>query len=336
MGNGKRSFKDYVIIMCFSVSRMTKQINRRMYNFLFYIDWIYRKTHHFQLEKKAFDTYNKLSQQILELRKCDREKIRKTASYSESVKKPFTYIEQIFRMAEEIDVLDEQWVINEVDTIIFGGSETSALTLSNMLLMLAMHEDIQQKVYQEIVDVIGESDPFIPVKVEHITQLNYTEMVIKETMRLFPLGLFIGRSTTAPVKICNDVKSTKIKQTEQIPKFFSANTTIPPGATIACDIFTVHRNPKYWGDRADDFDPDRFFPEHVAERHPYSYLPFSGGPRNCIGYKYGLMSMKIMLCYLLRSYKFKSPLKMEQLQLKMSITLKIANRHMVQIERRNY
>uniref|UniRef100_A0A8D8NZL6 Cytochrome P450 4C1 n=1 Tax=Culex pipiens TaxID=7175 RepID=A0A8D8NZL6_CULPI len=184
----------------------------------------------------------------------------------------------------------------------------------NSRISQAIHEDIQQKVYQEIVNVIGGTDPSIPVQVEHLTQLNYTEMVMKETMRLFPVGPVVGRTCTAPTKI--------------------SKTTIPPGATIVCGVYNVHRNPKYWGDNVDEFNPDRFYPERVAERHPYAYLPFSGGPRNCIGYKYGLMSIKIMLCHLLRSYKFRSPLTMDQLYVKMTITLKIANRHMVQIERR--
>lgn len=275
-----------------------------------------------------------MSRRVLDRRNGDRGKFKKNISEAESLKKPQIYLDQIFRLAEETDVFDEQSIKDELDTIIVGGNETSALTLSHIILMLAIHEDIQQKVYQEIVNVIGGTDPSIPVQVEHLTQLNYTEMVMKETMRLFPVGPVVGRMCTAPTKICNDPQPHQLKRKQITIHFIPAKTTIPPGATIACGVYNVHRNPKYWGDNVDDFNPDRFYPERVAERHPYAYLPFSGGPRNCIGYKYGLMSIKIMLCHLLRSYKFRSPLKMEQLYVKMTITLKIANRHMVQIERR--
>lgn len=144
-----------------------------------------------------------MSRRVLDRRNGDRGKFKKNISEAESLKKPQIYLDQIFRLAEETDVFDEQSIKDELDTIIVGGNETSALTLSHIILMLAIHEDIQQKVYQEIVNVIGGTDPSIPVQVEHLTQLNYTEMVMKETMRLFPVGPVVGRTCTAPTKICN-------------------------------------------------------------------------------------------------------------------------------------
>lgn len=63
---------------------------------------------------------------------------------------------------------------------------------------------------------------------------------------------------------------------------FTGDYTLPKGGTVGIVLLSIHRSEKYWPDPL-KFDPDRFLPEEVAKRHPYCYLPFSGGPRNCIG-----------------------------------------------------
>ncbi|XP_058817443.1 uncharacterized protein LOC131680751 [Topomyia yanbarensis] len=297
-----------------TVEELCELMNQRVYKVWLHPDFIYEKTKYFRSEKENYEKAYKMSRKVLKLKKEERSKSKSSVVVVENHKKPQIYIDQILRLAEETDIFDDAAIRDELDTIIAGGNETSALTLSHVMLMLAIHEDIQQKVYNEIVNVIGSSDPSRPVHNEHLAHLNYTEMVIKETMRLFPVGPVIGRTCTAPTKI--------------------SKTTLPAGTTIILGVFNVHRNAKYWGPQVERFDPENFLPERAAQRHPYTYLPFSGGPRNCIGYKYGLMSMKIMMCHLLRTYRFRSPLKMEELQLNMSITLKIANKHLVQIVKR--
>lgn len=101
-------------------------------------------------------------------------------------------------------------------------------------------------------------------------------------------------------------------------------------------IYKVQRKKEYWGENADLFNPDNFLPENVEKRHPYCFLPFSHGPRNCIGMRYSLLAMKTMLCHLLRTYKFTTNLKYHELKFKMCLDLKISNKHMVQIQRREF
>ena len=112
--------------------------------------------------------------------------------------------------------------------------------------------------------------------------------------------------------------------------------TIPAGCCVALGIYQIHRDPMIWGPEPGKFNPDHFLPERVAERHPYAYLPFSGGPRNCIGIRYAWLSMKIMIAHLVRNYRFKTPLVMEDLVLKFAIVLRITNGCLVSIEDRPF
>lgn len=111
---------------------------------------------------------------------------------------------------------------------------------------------------------------------------------------------------------------------------------IPKDTIIVLNIAKMHKDPKYWGENADKFYPDHFLPENYAKMHPYTFLAFSGGPRNCIGIKYAWYVAKIMLAHLLRRYKFSSDLKLEEIRTKVSIILKVANENPIRVERREW
>ncbi|KAI5708738.1 hypothetical protein M8J76_002220 [Diaphorina citri] len=74
------------------------------------------------------------------------------------------------------------------------------------------------------------------------------------------------------------------------------------GATVAAFIYQIHRDPRHWSN-PHCFDPDRFLPSEISRRNPNAYLPFSSGPRNCVGSKYGMLQMKTTLSTLLRRYR---------------------------------
>ncbi|XP_050091431.1 cytochrome P450 4C1-like [Anopheles aquasalis] len=312
-----------------AIEKCSELLNHRLYKVWLHPDAIYRLTDAFKVQKQCYDTAYKMSRKVLALRTTELRQVtqqgtsarssstvdvqlHEAADEQSSPRKPQIYIDQLFRIAGETkNVFDEQAIKDEIDTIILGGQETSALTLSHVVLMLAIHQEVQQRVYDELLTVTRGSQEVLN---EHLPHLVYMEMVLKETMRLFPVGPMIGRQCTEDTQI--------------------STTVIPKGVTVVLGIFNIQRNPDHWGPKADLFDPENFSPERSADRHPYCFLPFSAGPRNCIGYRYGLMSMKVMLCHLLRAYRFSTDLAMDQLTLKLNITLKIANKHMVRIVRR--
>lgn len=151
---------------------------------------------------------------------------------------------------------------------------------------------------------------------EHISQLNYLTMVLYETLRLFPITPFIGREVQEDIQL--------------------GDYTLPKGASLVIPIFKLQRQEEIWGPNSQIFNPDNFLPEKIASRHPYAWIPFSAGQRNCIGMKYSLLAMKIMLCHLLRNYKFSTSIKYSDLKFKMALDLKIVNKHMVSIEKRKF
>lgn len=96
----------------------------------------------------------------------------------------------------------------------------------------------------------------------------------------------------------------------------------------------MHRNREVWGEDAESFNPDHFLPEKSTGRHLYSYLPFSAGPRNCIGMHYANINVRMGLVKILARYRFTTKMKMEDLRLKMAVTLRLTTGHDVEVHLR--
>ncbi|XP_053963831.1 probable cytochrome P450 313a4 [Anastrepha ludens] len=192
-------------------------------------------------------------------------------------------------------------VIGEANTIVTAAFETSANGLLSTLLMLAMHPSVQDRLYEEIVNVFPEKSFYIGY--EHFASLPYLDMVVNETLRLMPSVPMIGRQV---------VQNTTLSNGLELPKGFS----------ILISIFDVHRRTDIWGPNAHKFNPDNFLPENLEGKHPYAYMPFSKGMRNCIGWKYALMAIKVLLAGFVRNFSFSTTAKLEDLKFSNNISLK--------------
>ena len=165
------------------------------------------------------------------------------------------------RMINTIDVetnekMDIALIRNHIIMFLLVGHDSTSSLLTSLIYMLTQHPDVEDKIREEIETVIGDGKP----NMENIKKLTYTMAVVKETLRLFPPAVALGK--------------TCLKDTNLGP------WKIREGARMIVIIKEVHRNKEYWGENADKFDPTRFLPDSPnLQTHDYAWLPFSSGPR---------------------------------------------------------
>ena len=178
---------------------------------------------------------------------------------------------------KELSLADIQ---EEVDTFMFEGHDTTAAAMTWATYLIGRHPDIQRRLHEELDEVFGQ-DKSRPVTMDDIKKLEYLERVIKESLRLFPSVPFMARVTSENCEIDGYV--------------------IPKDTQVVVNVHRIHHNPKVWHD-PETFDPDRFTTENSAGRHPFAYIPFSAGPRNCIGQRFAMLEEKVILSQLLRNF----------------------------------
>ncbi|KAL9180995.1 hypothetical protein ACHAXT_009800 [Thalassiosira profunda] len=197
-------------------------------------------------------------------------------------------------------------LLDEAITLLFAGQDTSAATLSWTLHLLSLHPDKQEKVADEVLAVVGQSETN-GISKSMISQLPYLDAVIKESMRLYPVAPFIVRKLTSDVTIPMDANDDCTNKTISLP-----------ASMFACIwIYALHRNPKLWH-RADDFLPERWIDPELQKRdlgqQEYgAYIPFAAGPRNCLGQPLAHVILRILLARIMRKYVVLDP-KLEALR----------------------
>ncbi|XP_026829047.1 cytochrome P450 4C1-like isoform X2 [Ooceraea biroi] len=167
----------------------------------------------------------------------------------------------------------------EVDTFMFEGHDTVAMALIFAILLLAEHKDIQDRVRNEVNAVMEENGGKLTMAASQ--NLTYLDRCLKEALRLYPSVFYILRKLTEDVMM--------------------QSYLVPAGTQVYVDILSLHKNPEFWPN-PEVFDPDRFLPELVQNRHPFAYVPFSAGSRNCIGQRFAMMEMKVVVAFLVHKF----------------------------------
>ncbi|XP_036597173.1 cytochrome P450 3A9-like [Trichosurus vulpecula] len=178
--------------------------------------------------------------------------------------------------------LSEDEILAQSIIFLFAGYETTSSVLSFLFYHLATHPEFQQKLQEEIDTVLPNKES---VTYDALVQMEYLDMVTNENLRLFPIAGRIERVAKKTVEI-NGVK-------------------IPKGTVVMASPFVLHRDPDYWPE-PEEFRPERFSKENKEHMNPYMYLPFGAGPRNCIGMRFALMSMKVATSRLLQEFSFRT------------------------------
>lgn len=166
---------------------------------------------------------------------------------------------------------------DELVTILFAGTETSAATLTWAFHELAGNPEAEQRAVDEVHAVVGQG----PVEAHHVPHLKYLAQVVDETARLHALPLLMRRAIE-PVEL--------------------GGVTLPAGTEIGFSLYALHQDRRLYPD-PQRFDPDRWAPENSDGRPREAFIPFGAGARKCIGDTFARMEMTIGLATLLARWK---------------------------------
>uniref|UniRef100_A0A6U6IM60 Cytochrome P450 n=1 Tax=Odontella aurita TaxID=265563 RepID=A0A6U6IM60_9STRA len=190
---------------------------------------------------------------------------------------------------------------DECKTFIFAGAETTSnavsLSVFAMLTTPERGDGIQRRLYEDIVHHWPDSS--IPPTADQLNKMEYLQAVLKEGLRMYP-----------PVGMIFRIADKRLES-------FCGAGPIPKGTRLVLSIYLLHRNPDVWGERADEFVPERWMSDPAvraavpgggvepAPDDPFSYVPFSGGGRQCIGKSFAMLEAKMILATIVRRFRFK-------------------------------
>nr|AGF69213.1 cytochrome P450 CYP6BW5v3 [Dendroctonus valens] len=191
--------------------------------------------------------------------------------------------DKVIGSGKEKGILSESDIIAQCFVFFIAGFETSSSTMTFAMLELAQHPDIQDKLRNEILEVLAKHDGKITY--EAVMEMPYLEKVICEALRKFPPLPIIPRRCT---------KTYKVPGTDLV---------LERGTDVQTPVWAIQNDPEYY-ENPEVFDPERFSEENKKGRPEYAYLPFGAGPRACIGLRLGKLETKVGLITLLRKFKF--------------------------------
>ncbi|XP_071693586.1 cytokinin hydroxylase-like [Rutidosis leptorrhynchoides] len=174
--------------------------------------------------------------------------------------------------------LDLQVIMDECKTFFFAGHETTALLLTWTIMLLASNPSWQDKVRAEVRHVSNGG----PLSVEHLSKLYVLNMVIHESLRLYPPATVLPRMAFEDLQL--------------------GDLHIPKGLSIWIPVLAIHHSEEIWGEDVNEFNPNRFASKSFSQGR--NFMPFAAGPRNCVGQSFAMMEAKIILGMLISKFNF--------------------------------
>jgi cytochrome P450 len=200
-------------------------------------------------------------------------------------------------------------VRDEVMTIFIAGHETTANALTWTFYLLSQNPNIEKKLLDELGSVINSNKT---PTVDDMPKLKFTEKVLRESMRLYPPVWTIGRSVNN--------------------EYTLGKYTIPAGSTILMSQYVMHHDPRYYNE-PDRFDPERWSSDTRSSLPRFSYFPFGGGIRACIGEPFAWMEGILVLSTIIRQWKMRL-VRGQRVELDPAITLRPKYGMKMKLERR--
>jgi len=260
-----------------AIYEMSTLIVKRFENPLYRSDFFFSLSSKGRRQKQLLEILHSFTRKVIKERKQLLAK-EKESPETRTERRP-AFLDILLQSNLDGQPMPDEDIREEVDTFMFEGHDTTSASLAWTAHLLGLYPEIQETCYNEIREVMGDSKY---VTYEMLKQFKYLEMVIKESLRVYPSVPFIGRKLTDDIII--------------------DGVAIPKGTDVGISIYTIHHNPLHW-ENPEKFDPERWSIENSKDRDPYSYIPFSAGARNCIGQKFASNEEKVVLAILLLNYK---------------------------------
>jgi enediyne biosynthesis protein E7 len=222
----------------------------------------------------------------------------------------FDYVAMLMqaRDKETGEPMAERQLIDEVMTLIVAGHETTASGLNWTWYLLSQNPEAEARLHAEIDAAPDIAAPDLA----QMETLIYTQQVVNEALRLYPPGWLLSRRT--------------------IEADVLGGFPVPAGTNVLLPLYLVHRHPQFWSD-PEAFAPERFAPEHEAQRPRFAYMPFAAGPRHCIGETFALYEMLMHLYKVSRHYRLRY-VPDQPLELEAQINLRTRHPLHMRLERR--
>ncbi|MBK5107036.1 MAG: cytochrome P450 [Anaerolineales bacterium] len=173
--------------------------------------------------------------------------------------------------------MDDDLIRDQILTMLIAGHDTSTALLSWALYLISLHPEVMDRAREEVDQRLKERVPTIM----EINQLHYLDQIIKETLRLYP-----------PIHAGNRIADTDLNL---------QGCAVPKGTRVLLSFYLTHRDEESWL-QSDRFKPERFDRNAPHKQPPFSYLPFGGGPRNCIGAAFAQIEAKLILAWIIQTF----------------------------------
>ena len=190
---------------------------------------------------------------------------------------PMDFLSVLIR-ARDDGVESPEQLRDEMMTMLLAGHDTTALTLTYTWFLLSEHPEVEQRVHEELDEIIGDERPGM----DHVRDLDYLEWVIQEAMRLYPPVYTMFREPTEDVEL--------------------SGYPLEAGMTLMVPQWGVHHSERFYED-PETFDPERWKPERAKERPRFAYFPFGGGPRHCIGKHLAMLEAQLIVATTAQQYE---------------------------------
>ncbi|KAJ3682933.1 hypothetical protein LUZ60_013160 [Juncus effusus] len=174
----------------------------------------------------------------------------------------------------------DRFIVDNCKSIYFAGHESTAVTTTWSLMLLALYPEWQDRVRQEVSEVCSSDSP----NAKSLQKMKTLTMVIQEALRLYPPGAYISRETLQEMRL--------------------GKIIMPKGVNVYAPTSTLHHDPEIWGKDVDEFNPERFSNGIMgACQPPHMYVPFGAGARTCLGQNFAMIELKIVLSVIISKFE---------------------------------